>query len=486
MTMRRFSLLVFGLAAIGACGDDSTTPNPHSYQIVPPLTGSVSVRQDLQIDLRDSGLVIVRDGLDTLPGDPNDTTRNNPRLSYYVQDSDIAITTPYGRVRGIKPGTTQIRAVGYDQETIITVTVTPYRATSYRLSVASGPNGGLLTTKLDTGTFYALPADRLSSILEGLIMVDNDTVYCTRCGVKSAAQGGPRVMRMVNMRSLDPAKAIISNATTPFSQRLSGNTLINVDTVGRVTPFDTSSTPIGFVMEIPGDELADTAWVRFLLRPLDTLRVRPDSADFPPNTIDQIGTQRRIYPNSDTLQGNFTQSTNVNFAVGVDYIANVRRLPNAPSTSQQGITQLVVRSTGGVTNFRPNMPIISWESASPGYLQVNANGVSLANVIGQCAQVNATCLGPTSGNARAAQVLTCADNGAKLTSNGQLPLFAGDGTYSIPSCSPAKNITMPGAFCTTSSTTDLASSCTIWIRAKATDPASGKQLVDRYRINVRR
>ncbi len=504
--MRRISLLlVLGAAIAAGCGEDGTSAvaNPNNYLIVAPPNNSVSVRQDLVIDLRDSGLVIVRNGADTLPGDPNDTTRNNPRLSFYVENSDIAIISPYGVLRGIKPGSTTIRAVGFDQEMVFNVTVNPYLGTTVRLSVASGPAGGLLlgvNKGLDTGTFFALPADRLSSILEGLITVDKgagvlDTVFCNRCGAK--AFPNRRVMRLVNFKSLNPALATISNAANPFAQRTSTSSnadLANVDTTGRVTAFDTSSTPVGFVMEVPGDGVADTVYVKFKLRPLDTLRIRPDSADFPPNSIDQIGTQRRIYPNSDTLQGNFVQSATTNFAVGVDYLANVRRLPNAPSTSQQGITRLVVRSSGGVTTFRPNMPIVTWESALRQYLQLVPNGAWLANVSGACAFISTTCFAPSSSSARNALVLTCADSTAKLpgfNSNGTIagifPLaFGGDGTYSIPSCSPAKVIPMPGAFCTTASSTDLSSQCTVWVRATATDPATGKIISDRYRINVRR
>jgi hypothetical protein len=407
-----------------------------------------------------------------------------------VEDSEIAIVSTYGIVRGLKPGRTTVRASGYDQDVEFNIDVTPYRATTVRLSVASGPAGGLLPTKLDTGTFYALPADRFSSILEGLVLVGDDTVFCSRCAIKNPA----RVMRLVHFRSLNPEIATISNASDPFAQRVSGSTLRNVDTVGRVTAFDTTSTPVGFVMEVPGDELADTAWITFALRPVDAIRIRPDSGDFPPNRIDRIGTERRIYPNSDTVQGNFTQSNVVNFVAGIEYLFHVRRLPTAPSTSQQSFTTLPIRTTGSVTVLRENLPIVAWESALPSYLQVQANGTALARLIGRCAFISTTCQAPSSQSVRNSLVLNCADDGPQLPGlnpNGTLaggePIaFGGDGNYSIPSCSPAKSIPMPGALCTSASSSDLSSFCTIWIRASIVDQATGNIVTDKYRINVRR
>jgi hypothetical protein len=364
MKMRRSKfILVLGVAMAVGCDekDPSQVQNPNTYQIVPPLANSVSVRQDLTINLRDSGLVIVRNGTDTLPGN-NTTTQKSPRLSYFVENTDHALVDPYGVLRGLKPGQTTVRAVGYDQEIEFTVNVEEYKADLVRLTVASGPAGGLIVpaNQKDTGSFYALPSDRQSSILEGLILVGNDTVFCNRCAVKNPA----RVMRLVNFVSLNPAIATVSNAQNPFAQRASGNTLVNTDTTGRVRALDTTSTPVGFVLESPTDGINDTVWVKFPLRPLDTLRIRPDSADFPPSDIDDIGTERRVYPNSDTTAGNFSQSGVVNFAVGGDYLYRVVRLPNAPSTSNPSPTWLTTNSSStNPETRRPNLPIIAWESA---------------------------------------------------------------------------------------------------------------------------
>jgi hypothetical protein len=484
MKMRRSTfILVLGVVVAAGCDDKdpSEVSNPNTYQIVPPLANSVSVRQDLTINLRDSGLVIVRNGTDTVPGN-NTTTQKSPRLSYFVENSDHVIVDPYGVLRGLKPGQTTVRAEGYDQEITFTVNVLPYTATLVRLTIASGPAGGLIlpANQRDTGSFYAIPADRQSSILEGLILVGNDTVFCNRCGVKNPA----RVMRLVNFVSLNPALATVSNASDPFAQRASGTTLINTDTTGRVTALDTTSTPVGFVMESPTDGINDTVWVKFPLRPIDTLRLRPDSADFPPSDIDDIGTERRIYPNSDTTAGNFTQSGVVNFAVGADYLYRVVRLPVAPSTSNPSATTLSMNSTSSNPEIRrANLPIVAWESAQPSYLLIQADGINRAIVTGPCAFISTTCGASNSSSARTGQVITCADN------EGQIPgtLFSGDGGYVVPSCSPTKTITpFPGALCTTASSTDLSSVCTIWVRGIITDQATGKIIRDNYRINVRR
>jgi hypothetical protein len=63
--------------------------------------------------------------------------------------------------------------------------------------------------------------------------------------------------------------------------------------------------------------------------------------------------------------------------------------------------------------------------------------------------------------------------------------FNGVGNLTIPNCNPAKTIPMPGAFCSTTSNSDLTATCTIWVRATATDQATGKILRRLYRINVR-
>jgi hypothetical protein len=504
--MRRSAFIALISAySLAGCGGDDQSPVaiPASYEITPPAT-ELRVGQDSLLSLYGAGVRVVRDGTDTING-PNTTTQPLPRMSYFIGDLSIAYIDynsggEYGFIRGIKGGTTTITIVGYGEELTLPLTVTPYPATSVTIRILSGPAGGLisLANRRDTGTFYALPADRLSSRVEGLALVNSDTVFCNYCPIKTPA----RVHRRVIWSTTNPAIAIVSNAANPTSQRASGSTLIHVDTVGFVTAFDTSSTPVGIIMGLPGDGLADTAWVKFALRPIDTLRVMPDSLDVPAEDIDDIGTDRVAYPGNELL-GIATQSASTNYRVRVEYQAFVRSLPTPPSTSAQNPRTLSIRNTGGVTVFRPNVPIVVWESALDSYLQINTAG----SIVGPCAFINASpCLAPSSrpGASQNLQraldslVIQCVDNGRRLpgTNTNGTPVgpgiqFGGDGILSIPGCpnvgnAPGPNIPMPGAFCTSASSTNLSSTCTIWVRARATDHATGKALEDRFRVEVRR
>ena len=501
--MRRnilFAMLITG--ALTACGGDDEPSRPFTYQLVAPTRGTVTVRQDRTISLRDSGLVIQRDDDFILPGNgANPVSQPNPRLTFIVEDSDIALVDPFGIVRGIKPGITSVTAKGYDADVTFNVEVTPYKATEVILRVLTGPTGTLITpssARPSSGIMYALPADRQSSVLEGLVLVGTDTVFCNRCNVKNAAAGGPRVQRFVTFRSLNPAMATISNSADPFTQSTDA-TPRRTDTTGRVTAFDTSSTPVKFVMESPGDEMADTVEITFQLRPIDRIIIDADSADFPPTVIadlDDFGMVRRKYPFSDSLSGNFSFAATPAFAVRADYWFTVRRPSNFGAQTNANPTHIRMLDDPdeGPEEYRPNRPIVDWLSALPSYLQLVPSANNKAVVTGPCNFISATCFSPASQAVRDGMVLVCSDNEAQLPGlnaggnpNGGSPLlFGGVGTYSIVNCVPPKTIPMPGAFCTTASSTDPTSFCTIWVRATTTDPATGAALVDLYRVNVRR
>src|SRR6188474_697277 len=101
--MRRTAFVtLFCVSVIAACGKDATevvqVANPHSYQLIPPST-EVSVGQDSTVSLRKLGLVIIRDGTDTVPG-VDTLTQPIPRLSYFVGDTKIAIVNQFGIIRG--------------------------------------------------------------------------------------------------------------------------------------------------------------------------------------------------------------------------------------------------------------------------------------------------------------------------------------------------------------------------------------------------
>jgi hypothetical protein len=313
--------------------------------------------------------------------------------------------------------------------------------------------------------FFALPADPATSRLKGIVKVGNDTVFCNYCRPKTPTA---RVMRPVRFVSLTPLKATVSNANNPKLQT-------STDTTGRVTPLDTSAAYVPIVMEVPGDSNSvgrrwkDTVMVRLSLRPIDSLRVRPDSNFFP--TANGTGLSKQIYPNADTVQANVVAASTTNFIAGLDFLSRVQDIPNPSTPTVTPAPRYITsRLVGPPTVRRPSLPNVLWESANTNYLNVNAAGA----VTALCAQIGGNCL------ATGSSVLTCAS-----TSGAMPAAFLGRGTYAIPSCTTPP-IPMPGASCTSNNQNDLSSTCTIWIRASAKDPVTGKPLSYLYRINIRR
>lgn len=454
--MNRLSVLTLaGLAFAVGCESDKTV-SPMTYTLV-AVTPSLEIGQDssaaIYIDVRRSG---------------TDTTIKGVRLVYSSADYDIATvlnavdatsSQPIGVVTAIRGGTTTIRARLGNATVDIPVTVRPHPATSVELTVLTGPAGGLKSVNADTGTFYALPAHPATSVLKAVVMVGTDTVFCNYCAPKTPA----RVMRMVRFVSLNPALATISNALNPLLQT-------STDSTGFVTASDTSSTGARFVLEVPADGKADTVLVKFALRPIDSLGVRPDSNFFP--TTNGTGLQKQRYPNADNIQANVKAASTTNFIVGIDFLSRVQLPPNPATPNTPGaVGFLFSRLFGSVLVRRPSVPNITWESANTDYLDVNAAG----SVTGKCASIGGSCLATNS------FVLTCAATGGTMPAT-----FLGNGNYSIPSCSPANNIPMPGALCTSTSGTDLSAMCTVWVRASARDQVTGNLMRSLYRINIGR
>jgi hypothetical protein len=199
------------------------------------------------------------------------------------------------------------------------------------------------------------------------------------------------------------------------------------------------------------------------------LRIRPDSAFFP-STNGLQGLQYRIWPNSDTVQANIIQGTTTNFNAGVTFLSRIQPLPTSFGGSNPNAQFIPITPTGAVTAKRANLPEVVWESANVQYLTINAAGA----VVAPCAFIGGVC--PAAGSA----VLTCNSNSGAMPAT-----FLGQGNLTIPNCVPTKTIPMPGAFCSTTSSTDLTAVCTVWIRATAIDQATGKILRRLYRINVR-
>jgi hypothetical protein len=441
------SLLCVGVA-IG-CGDDDSPAGTLAFQYsLQPPAEAVSVGQDSTVAL---DIKLLR-GTDEI---------EDPRLLYSSSDVEIARVDSDGEVTGLSGGTAVITVSGPTTTLDVPVEVRPHTATSVELSVMSGPAGSLLATTLDTGTFYALPAHPATARLRALVRVGSDTVFCNYCATTDPA----RVLRLVRFTSLDPTLATVSNATDPTVQTGTGGT----NNTGQVTALDTNSNGARIVLEVPGDDMADTVTVKLKLRPIDTVRVRPDSAFFPSNNGLQ-GLVYRIWPFSDNTQANITQSATTNFNAGVTFLSRVQPLPSFGSSTPSS-TLIPITPLGSATERRPNLPLIGWESANVQYLTINAAGA----VVGPCAFIGGNC--PSTGST----VLNC-DSVA-----GSMPaVFAGLGTYAIPNCVGKDPIPMPGAFCTSTSSSDLTSVCTIWIRATFTDQATASVERSIYRINVRR
>jgi len=446
--MRRIvAIALVGLPFALGCGDDSSTA-PNTTYTLEPVTASLAIGQDSSATLN---INVKRAG--------TDTTIKGARLIFSSADYNIATVDGAGIVTALRGGNTTITARLGDAKVDVPVTVRARPATFVELTVLTGPAGGLKSVSADTGTFFALPADPLTSRLKAVVRVGNDTVFCNFCTTKTPG----RVMRMVRFVSLNPALATISNPGTP-------NLQTSTDTTGKITASDTTSAGVRFVLEVPGDNRADTVLVKFALRPIDSLGVRPDSNFFP--TTNGTGLQKQVYPNADATQANVKAASTTNFIAGLDSLSRVVNPPAPATPNTPGATRFIPsRLNGPVTVFRPSLPNVTWESANTSYLDVNAAG----SVTGKCASIGGTCL------ATNAAVLTCNSNAGAMPA-----AFLGSGTYAIPSCSPAKNIPMPGALCTSTSATDLSSVCTIWIRASANDPVTGKLLRTLYRVNIGR
>ena len=438
-----------GLILLLGCDSDKTTGTAPASYTLEPASSTVSVGQDSSVALV---INVKRSG--------TDTTIKGARPTYSSADYSIATVDGTGLVTGLRGGTTSINVALGDATVSVPVTVRARPATSVELTILTGPAGGLKSVNADTGSFYALPADPLTTRLKAVVRVGNDTVFCNFCAAKTPA----RVMRVVRFVSLNPALATISNAASPSVQA-------STDTSGKITALDTNSAGVRFVLEVPSDNTADTVLVKFLLRPIDSLGVRPDSNFFPaipPN----VGLQKMIYPNADNTQANVKAASTTNFIVGLDFLSRVQN-PPAPATPNTpgAVRYIPSRLFGPPTVFRKSVPNVTWESANTDYLDVNAAG----SVTGKCASIGGICL------ASGSTVLTCASNAGTMPA-----AFLGIGTYSIPSCSPARTIPMPGALCTSASATDLSSTCTVWVRASANDQVTGKLLRSLYRVNIGR
>jgi hypothetical protein len=422
--MRRFVRLLLAIAVAGACSSDSKGGlAPGDQYELKTQAPALSVAQDSTIQLN---VVVLRGGEDTV---------KNSRITYTSDDYSIASVSSAGVITGIKAGTTTIRASLSGATVPVAVTVRGRPATSVELTIAA--------TGDTTGIFYAFPGDGISSVLNGIVKVGTDTVFCNRCPNVTT-----RRQRIVEFVSLDPTKATVSNARNPNTP----------DTTGRVVATDTTAgtQKVRIVLRVPADNIADTVSLSLKLRPIDSLEVRPDSFTVPATFVKQA------YPNANVVQGS-------EIRLGVTFRSRVVD-PLAIGTGTGAVRWVPVFATGALR--RGVLPTVKWESANNDFATVTQDG----RVVGVRAFYATTGIG-------SGTVMGCG-----ATTPGLPPAaFPGEGTYTVPNCSPTKTINpRPGVFCSTNSSTDLSSFCEVWIRATATDPITGKVLTDKIAVIVRR
>jgi hypothetical protein len=322
MTRRSATLFLLGLAAAGGCTEVRHADlGPDVTYDIEAVTPTASVRQDDTLRL---ATTVVRDNSVTIVG---------ARILWAVDDNRIASVSSTGLVTAKAPGATTVRASFLGDTATIALTVTPRTATSVSLTVNH--------TASHTGTGFALPGRPDATWLKAVVMSGTDMVYCN-IGIACAQTVPPRTQRLVEFISLEPTEATISNAAA---------------TAGQITALDTTGNrAIGFVLRVPGDSgvaarWADTAYVRFSVRPIDSIIAKP---------------------------GTFTVLGANNAVIVVTYGNNIARDSSMVLVVDQIGRRDSISTVGGRTQvnvpiLRP-IPRVTWESANTGYAVVEASG----------------------------------------------------------------------------------------------------------------
>ena len=434
---RSATLFILGLVVAGGCSDSDN--------------GGLAPSQSYDVQTTMTEVTIVQDDTVRLPitvkrGD--DVTIDKPVITYSVDDYSIATVSSTGLVTAKKGGTTNVRASFAGDTLVVPITVTARPATSVSLT--------LNFTGKDSGTVGALPGFPAGAFLKAVVLAGTDTVFCNALACPNHAT---RTQRLVEFVSLDTTKASIANASA---------TTANKNTRGQVNARDTSSSYVPFVLRVPADNLSDTVWLRFSLRPIDSITVRTDS-------FTVAGTSTRL-----AYTSNITRDSTI--ALGLNLI---NRLDTTYSLSSTGAQ---VRTRTNVTINR-TPPRITWESANENYAVVDNQGrvTGLRNTWlpgpGQTAAARlASGDQPTCGSAvfktSATDVAYYYDR--VLT---RFPIPSNYTAASVPTGCPQTAGTPPGdhpvpvnalrgVHCT-SSTEGPLSTCTVVIRATITDPATG-------------
>ncbi len=318
---RSATIFLLGLALIAGCSDDDGGAGPGAVYDLSTTTANLTVGQDSS---RQITVNVTRDG---------NVAITNPRITYTSDDLDIAAVNSTGLVTGKKGGSTIIRANFNGEVLEIPVTVTGRPATAVHLTVNF--------TGKDTDSVFALPGSGGSAFLRGVVLAGNDTVYCNALACTNHAT---RTQRLVEFVSLDPAKAVIANAT---------GTTAALNARGQVTATDTSANFVGFVLRVPADNIADTVYLKLRLRPVDSITVRPDSFTIA-GTTDRAAYTRIVKRDSSIVLG-----------------------VNMQSRSDSTYTLVAAgprRTLQVLTITRPNMPRVTWESANDNYAVVDNQG----------------------------------------------------------------------------------------------------------------
>ena len=385
------NLSALGLVAASVgCSDDASGPE-HVYTVAFRLPADVSLGQDSTLALAPN-VVVLRDGQDTIPGS---------RVAYSSDDLLVAMVSPSGVVTGIGGGTTTIRVAFRADTLAIATTVRPRPTTVVDLRLHP----------TDVTPFYALPGHPGSTMLRALVMAGTDTVYCNQPVCSNTAMRA--FQRFVRLTSLDPDVATIENSLAVPATR------------GQVVAKDTATAR--FVLEVPGDRVADTVTVRFGLRPIDSISIRVDSIIEGGVTRLYTGTLPAVVPRNLTL------------------LLNVNYWNKVPGQS------------AAVAVTRPRLPLVTWLTASNIFAVITGDGRMTAL---KSVDTAPTC---TNLNPQASQVVAGFGQppGANVPTNCPTP---------APPTIPIRPIT---CFRTSTSSTDNGASCTVYVKATITDPVSG-------------
>jgi len=332
MMRRRCLMLALGaIAVVGACSDSGGPVGGlrYDYALASRMDTGLTLRQDTTFQL---AVFLIRDGDDTIP---------TPRLTYIADDYSIVAVSGTGIVTAKRAGSTVVRAAFQGDTVAIPVTVISKPITSIDLSINN--------TGLSTLTRYALPGDGRTVFLRALVMAGTDTAYCNALACANHATSPQRQVEFV---SLDTSRATVANASGTVAQ-------LNVR--GQVTARDTStSAPIGIAIRVPSDSgisprWADTVFLRFSLRPIDTIIVRPDSFVAPGGTAKFAYTSSVVADSSILLALIYQNRTD-----------SIITIPTTANPTGRAVTTITVT--------RPTQPVVTWESANTNYAVVDNQG----------------------------------------------------------------------------------------------------------------